>query len=153
MHSQTEKDFQMTKFCSPVEDLSMFKYSLICRKHTDYYPHLGKKLLLSNMNSAVPRHRDTFLSPQWTQRTDYFLPFCKILLLISKLLTPSNTALHSSRTHTHTHTCHIFKASDHSCLPLDSLSFWICYAQHWKECISEKNQRLLLVLQRLYPFL
>lgn len=40
--------------------------------------------------------------------------------------------MHSSHIHTHTQACHIFKASDHSCLPLDSLSFWICYAQYWK---------------------
>lgn len=56
------KQGKIFKFCSPVEDLSMFKYSLICRKHIEYYPHLRKKFLLSNMNSAVTGRRDTFLS-------------------------------------------------------------------------------------------
>lgn len=141
MNSQTEKDFQMTKVCSPVKILSMFKYSLMCRKHTDYYPHLRKNLILSNMNSAVTGQRDTFLSPQWTQRTDYFLSLCKILLFISKLLTHSNTALHSSCIHTHT----LVIYSKHLITPVCfwTLSFQICYAQYWKEYISEKNQRLL----------
>lgn len=144
MHSQTEKDFQITGFCSPVEDLSMFKYSLICRKHTDYYPHLRKKILLSNMDSAVTGHTDTFLSPQWTQRTDYFLPLCKILLLICEILTHSNTALHSS--HIHTHTPRLVVYSKHLitlvCLWTLSLFEYIMPSTE-KEYISEKNQRLL----------